>query len=48
MSTVRVGDTVTVTEDNAKGIVIKIHADGDIGVRFEDGDEGSYSTAEVE
>lgn len=45
---VRLGDTVTVTELGVDAVVVKIHADGDIAVRFDDGDEGSYSEEEVE
>ena len=43
-----VGDLVTVTEIGMKAVVVKIHADGDLSLRFADGDEGSYSTQEVE
>lgn len=49
MSTVRgVGEIVTVTELGSHAVVVKIHADGDIAVRFEDGDEGNYCEEEVE
>ena len=45
---IKVGDKVTVTEEGMNAVVVKIHADGDFSVRFDDGEEGSYSVAEVE
>ena len=49
MSTqIKVGDLVTVTEIGMKAVVVKIHADGDLSLRFADGDEGNYSKEEVE
>ena len=45
---IKVGDNVTVTELGMNAVVTKILADGDFCLEFTDGDEGSYSTQEVE
>lgn len=42
------GRSVTVTEEGMEAEIVKIHPDGDLYVRFEDGEEGSYSLNEIE
>jgi hypothetical protein len=42
-----IGDRVTVVELGVDATVLKFHADGDLSVRFSDGDEGNYSREEV-
>ena len=45
---IKVGDNVTVTELGVNAVVIEIVGDGNLCLKFTDGDEGSYSTEEVE
>jgi len=47
-STYKIGDKVMVTAEGQEAEVVKVHADGDIEVRFVDGEQGSYSPNEVE
>lgn len=41
------GMDATVTESDMDATVIKIHADGDLSLRFSNGDEGNYSREEI-
>ena len=43
-----IGRTATVTEEGTEAEIVEIHPDGDISVRFSDGEEGSYSLSEIE
>ena len=45
---IKVGDKVSVKEEGMNAVVTKILEDGDLDLRFEDGDQGFYSPAEVD
>ena len=42
-----VGTKVFVPAESAHGVIEKIHPDGDFFIRFDDGDEGSYTEHEL-
>lgn len=43
----KIGEKVVVTEEGLEAEVLRIFENGDIEVRFLDGEEGSYNTSEV-
>jgi hypothetical protein len=45
---VLIGRTVTLSETGASAEILQVFPDGDVYLRFEDRDEGSYSLNEVE